>query len=81
MMLNHLTIKEYACIMYIITCLFLACRISLPGLTLLEPMLQTWVMCAKQTRCSRRFPSHCVPNGAPFYYGTTTVPDGRGGYM
>lgn len=54
---------------------------SLPGLTLLESMLQTWVMCAKQTRCSRRFPSHCVPNGAPFYYGTTTVPDGRGGYV
>ncbi|KXJ10079.1 hypothetical protein AC249_AIPGENE18639 [Exaiptasia diaphana] len=51
------------------------------GCTLLESMLHTWVNCAKQTRCSGRFPPNRVHSGAPFYYGTTTVPDGVGGYI
>ena len=34
---------------------------SLAGVTLLESMLQTWVMCSKQTRVSRWFPTHLVP--------------------
>ena len=55
-------------------------RTSLPGLSLLESILQAWVMCGKQTRC-RRFHGQAVPPGAPFYLGTTTVPDGHGGNM
>jgi len=52
---------------------------SLPGLSLFESVLQVWVMCGKQTRCSRRFNAQVVPPGAPCYLGTTTVPDGHGG--
>jgi hypothetical protein len=46
---------------------------------MLESMLEAWVMCGKHTRCSRQFPGPLFPNGAPYYYGTMTVPDGRGG--
>ncbi|CAH3036319.1 unnamed protein product [Porites lobata] len=74
-------IKEREVSIFLYCSVFNLQNYSLPGLTLLESMLQTWVMCAKQTRCSRRFPSHCIPNGATFYYGTTRVPNGRGGYM
>ena len=52
---------------------------SLPGLTLLESILESWVMCGKHTRCSRRFLGFWVPNGVPYYYATTTVSSGKDG--
>ena len=54
---------------------------SLPGLSLFESVLDAWVMCGKQTRCSRQFSGPFVPPGAPFYLGTSTVSDGHGGYV
>ena len=62
-------------------CMFSHQNYSLPGLTLLESILESWVMCGKHTRCipRARFPGSLVPNGAPYYYATTTVSSGKDG--
>ena len=59
----------------VLVCLFSLQNYSIPGRTLLESMLETWVTCTKQTRCSKLFPGPFFPPGAPYYLGTSTTPD------